>query len=384
MYTIDQKLTNRKIRLDYIDALRGIAALMVLVCHSLQVDKSLILPTALVESFESCKFGVQLFFVISALTIFYSLNNSDANTVNFFIRRFFRIAPLYFLAVATYSWMYQPNIEGIGLNLTFLHGFSPRYINSVVPGGWSIGVEMVFYCMIPFLFRKVFSLKRALYFFIATLIFSFVCMYVYRKLFTASSDLESFVYFWLPNQLPVFGLGFIVYYLGFEKTLPSIKSLFYPLIFLCLAVLISVLTKLTFVGEHIVFAITAAIFIFLLSNKPLPGLVNKATLYLGKISYSLYLTQYAAITILSKTGCFSLFPRHSNNSAILNLLLNLVFLFITTVMLSTILYYTIEQPFQTLGKKLLRRRSKRNYPVTELATIKQIPSNPIALDTEKK
>ncbi|HZH95983.1 MAG TPA: acyltransferase, partial [Flavisolibacter sp.] len=374
MNTINQPQTNGKIRLDYIDALRGIAALMVLICHSLQVDPSLVLPPALVQTFESGKYGVQLFFVISALTIFYSLFNGDPNTINFLIRRFFRIAPLYFVAVAFYSWLFGAGADGIGLNLAFLHGFSPRYINSVVPGGWSIGIEMVFYCMIPFLFRKLFNLKRALYFFLATVVFSFICMYVYRKLFTSTSDLESFVYFWLPNHLPVFALGFITYYLSFEKTLPNIKSLFSPLVLLCLVVSAGILTKLSLVGEHVVFAITAAVFIFLLSKKALPGLVNKTTLYLGKISYSLYLTQYAAIAILIKTGCFSLFPGNSSTTAFPNLLLNLVFLFIITVLLSTILYYGIEQPFQTLGKKLLRHRTKLNSPAALRATVKRMPS----------
>jgi len=31
----------------------------------------------------------------------------------------------------------------------FVHGFHPQTINSVVPGGWSIAVEMTFYAVFP-------------------------------------------------------------------------------------------------------------------------------------------------------------------------------------------------------------------------------------------
>lgn len=31
----------------------------------------------------------------------------------------------------------------------FVHGFHPQSINSVVPGGWSIAVEMTFYAVFP-------------------------------------------------------------------------------------------------------------------------------------------------------------------------------------------------------------------------------------------
>jgi peptidoglycan/LPS O-acetylase OafA/YrhL len=383
MTALSQTKTSTKIRLNYIDALRGIAALMVLICHSLQVDSSLILPKSLSESFESGKYGVQLFFVISALTIFYSLYNSDKNTTNFFIRRFFRIAPLYFLGVAVYSWIYNVDLQGIGLNLAFLHGFSPQYINSVVPGGWSIGIEMVFYCMIPFLFRKIFNLKKAIYFFLFSLIFSFVCMYVYKKVFTSTSSLESFVYFWLPNQLPVFGLGFIVYFLSFGKKEIDVRSVFFPCILLCALIMFCIITKLPILKEHVIFAFAAAIVIFLLSKRSLPGVVNKGSLYLGKVSYSLYLSQYAAIEILKKTGFFSFIPGIEGKAAILNLLINLGLLFVTTVLLSTVLFHLIEQPFQSVGKKIIKSRYKNQKIEVSPILVNPAMASPVLTEVEK-
>jgi peptidoglycan/LPS O-acetylase OafA/YrhL len=50
-------------------------------------------------------------------------------------------------------------------NFTFLHGFNPYWITSLVPGGWSIAVEMTFYIILPFLFARI---KRSVQFFNAT------------------------------------------------------------------------------------------------------------------------------------------------------------------------------------------------------------------------
>ncbi|RYZ30314.1 MAG: acyltransferase [Chitinophagaceae bacterium] len=345
-----------RIRLDYIDALRGIAALMVVVCHSLQVDTSLSLSENVHRLLETFKYGVQLFFVISALTIFYSLYNSDTSTYNFFIRRFFRIAPLYFVAILTYSLLYGADLRGIAVNLFFLHGFSPQYINSVVPGGWSIGVEMVFYCLVPLLFHMVTSIKRALYFLLGTVLLSFILLYFYRKVVPSSPGLESYMYFWLPSQLPAFAIGMIVFFASFRPVKNTGQVAFFPLCFFALLIMLVLISGLSLIGEHIIFAAASGLFIFLLKINAFPGLVNRFTLLLGKISYSLYLSQYAAIFILQKTGIYS--PVNSKNagSAYLNILLNFLLLFLVTFALSYVLFQVVEQPFQKLGRKFLKKR----------------------------
>jgi exopolysaccharide production protein ExoZ len=109
-------------------------------------------------------YGVSIFFILSGLSmaIAYDLNIFDfRSSVNFFIRRLFRIWPLLWLAVAlvavpTYLIGKGPHGQDpysfttIALNLTTLFGFvSPtEYINM---GAWSIGNEMVYYAFTPIL-----------------------------------------------------------------------------------------------------------------------------------------------------------------------------------------------------------------------------------------
>src|SRR5689334_2851146 len=99
-------------RLDYLDALRGIAVLLVLMVHAGELNTGATLTPVLTNFIESGKYGVQLFFLISAFTIFYTLHKGDKSSRNFLIRRFFRIAPLYYIAVCYYSWQSGVPVKG--------------------------------------------------------------------------------------------------------------------------------------------------------------------------------------------------------------------------------------------------------------------------------
>lgn len=104
--------------------------------------------------------GVELFFVVSAFSLCLSMpsHGRDARPIlGFAIRRFFRIAPLFYLMIVFMSYR---NISGvvidwksISLNILFLFNLVPGYQVSIVPAGWTIGVEMVFYLIFPVLYR---------------------------------------------------------------------------------------------------------------------------------------------------------------------------------------------------------------------------------------
>src|SRR5690349_21021518 len=90
-------------RLGALDALRGIAILMVILFHT-SVD----FPPdqRLGRLLGIGNFGVQLFFLVSAITMCHmwqERRNEAGRQFKFYIRRFFRIAPLFWLAMIFYT-----------------------------------------------------------------------------------------------------------------------------------------------------------------------------------------------------------------------------------------------------------------------------------------
>jgi exopolysaccharide production protein ExoZ len=128
-------------RIRTFDFLRGLAILGVIIVHTSQSFSSGI---SIVDHFAGFgRFGVQLFFLISACTMchMWKLREGESSPViNFYIRRFFRITPLFWLAIPLYLLVNTANknylgLENIGelevfLTATFFHGFWPTSINS--------------------------------------------------------------------------------------------------------------------------------------------------------------------------------------------------------------------------------------------------------------
>jgi exopolysaccharide production protein ExoZ len=152
-----------------LDLLRGAAILLVIIAHCAQVTTSIV-PGLNSFAMHYGEFGVQLFFIVSGYTMMLTFGDRTdlAAARSFYIRRVFRIAPLFWAAIVFYVSMTKGEgfriwaPDGIGamdilLTFFFLHWSSVTAFNSVVPGGWSIAVEMQFYLLFPliiYLFRR--------------------------------------------------------------------------------------------------------------------------------------------------------------------------------------------------------------------------------------
>ena len=102
--------------------------------------------------------GVTVFFVLSGFLISYRyLGAGPVALRTYFINRFARIYPLYFLLttltfVLVASKSAAPWAEQLGqylLNISFLRGFFEEYIYTGIAQGWSLTVEEMFYATAP-------------------------------------------------------------------------------------------------------------------------------------------------------------------------------------------------------------------------------------------
>ncbi len=233
-------------RLSGLDQARSIAITAVVAVHlSFQFPH---LPHWATVLARMGQYGVQLFFVISAVTIFMTLEADRARyraathvTARFYVKRFFRIAPLYYVAILAYGLMswYTYNFQSdhasilgphdasdVVLNLLFLHAVSASAINNVVPGGWSIGVEMLFYAIAPVIFFYVTTRRRLLT--LSALMLLACAAFLATGACGGTLDCNvannSFFYFWPPVQVPCFLVGIWCWHL-FRPYLTGDKGL---------------------------------------------------------------------------------------------------------------------------------------------------------------
>jgi exopolysaccharide production protein ExoZ len=137
------------------DLLRGLCALSVMAYHLLLWQ-----DLAALHTFGT--YGVYLFFVLSGASLAYTYGERITSwraTGAFLVLRWFRLTPL-FAAVSVISVALFSAHSGrltdllplrLGLNLTYAFGFYDPVVWSLPIGGWSLGIEFVYYLMFPLL-----------------------------------------------------------------------------------------------------------------------------------------------------------------------------------------------------------------------------------------
>lgn len=141
-------------RLYSLDYLRGLAAFGIMIYHYLFWIQG---------AFTSDRFmgrvgvyGVAIFYVLSGLTLYhvyeYSQGKKPFSVGQFFRKRIYRIFPLLWLVtiLAIIISRKMPNLLDVFLNITGLFGFV-RWDVYFSTGAWSIGNELVFYSVFPFI-----------------------------------------------------------------------------------------------------------------------------------------------------------------------------------------------------------------------------------------
>lgn len=146
-------------RLVEVDALRGLAALAVVLFHYTTKFNELFSPTRPPTlSFPDGHYGVNLFFIISGFVIFMTLEKTS-RPMDFVVSRFSRLFPAYWVAVVlTFSITHFVGLPGklvdgtsaLG-NLVMIHGlFRIPHVDGVY---WTLEVELLFYCGMFLLYR---------------------------------------------------------------------------------------------------------------------------------------------------------------------------------------------------------------------------------------
>ncbi|MCM8595410.1 acyltransferase [Accumulibacter sp.] len=272
-------------RLVEVDALRGIAALSVVLFHYTTRFNELFgeLPLPML-SFAHGHLGVNLFFIISGFVIFMTLERT-LRPMDFVISRFSRLFPAYWFAILltfliTHALGLPGKLVGVGTavgNMLMFHGvFGMAHVDGVY---WTLEVELLFYCGM-FLLYRVQRLDLVNKVLLAMLLLR-VGYFISERVFGV--DLPWMIFrFLILRYIPWFAIGISIYQLVSRGDTAGWAPL--VTIFCALATLLLV--------EPPVLALIAAALgalVYLAASGRAPVLRIGPLVWLGSISYPLYL-----------------------------------------------------------------------------------------------
>ncbi len=271
-------------RLVAVDALRGLAAMAVVLFHyTTGFAERYAVGTQPTVSFPHGHFGVNLFFVISGFVIFMTLERTQ-RPMDFVVSRFARLFPCYWAAVAltfaVVSWMGLPGKEVTAtqalLNVLMVHGLlGVPHVDGVY---WTLEVEMLFYGWVLLLFVLGY-LHR-----IHWALWAFLGLWLVYQLLAKGLGVDLS---WTLSRLlilkyvPWFALGICVYQLT-QRQWPS-RQLPATMALALLVLTVADGWRIGLLGASF------AALVWLAASGRAPWLGNRVLVFLGAVSYPLYL-----------------------------------------------------------------------------------------------
>lgn len=333
-------------RYEELDALRGIAALIVVLFH-ITLDKK-----EAQFGFKLGTTGVDLFFIISGFVILMSITKVKTSA-DFVINRVSRLYPTYWAcvtftfilicAVSLYEHNKIPFLQYVG-NLTMFQFY--LRINDLDGPYWTMIVEMLFYIGVLFLFH--YKLLKNLNVFGISFILSLIIFVTFFNTISINRVLGIIP---LLQFIPLFFAGTVFYRMYIEGN--NLKN--YGILTLCLIVQIYIFDysgRSHMYISHFEYAMMMIIYFslfVLFINGKLRFIVSKLTLFLGKISFALYLIhQYISVNLI--------IPIAVNHFGINFWIASFCISLPVVIMLATLITYYIEIPFSKKMKEKLKTK----------------------------
>ncbi|WP_031780498.1 acyltransferase family protein [Vibrio diabolicus] len=279
--------------------------------------------------FNAGSFAVDMFFVVSGFLIFWSFD-SDGRLVPFFIKRFFRILPLYAIVILfqtlffaiNYQETFHEIVKYFIANIFFMNFLAPSVgdvleglqVSAINGSLWTIKNEVAFYLLVP-LIHSAYNRNG-----LVILVVSYLLSVLYLN-FVYTLDLERLVSLF-PSQIRLFIVGILLYV--FFEMIAKLDMLF------CVLVSVLVLVLNYYVDSILIKSIlvplsTGIIMIYLaFFTRPIPLSFD--------FSYSLYIWHFPLIQLLL---FYSLLPSNPYLSFLMVFLLVLVLAFFSEKYIET-------------------------------------------------
>ncbi|TCP34081.1 acyltransferase [Sphingomonas sp. BK235] len=350
-----------KKRLDYVDGLRGLAAMLVVVAHwlehSVKNDLFAVAPADqspyLLLSFYLGRIGVVAFFCISGFVVPFSFR-TETGVRGFVISRFFRLYPAYWLSLAAALLVYPLIGSAVTApqalaNVTMIQTVLRQ--PDVIGVYWTLFVEIIFYatCTLLFVSHRLHRPGTQL-----AMVIVFLMVGLAGALFRYTHPASGLA-IGLPTYLAAMHFGTIAR-LRFLEGAPISARRFAAIAAGLMALVFAINTLgyvasddkgATWLASSLAYAIGLSAFLLCIRFHLFGGAVLA---YLGAISFAVYLFHPLVI----RTICP---PLASVVSLPALVPVSLLLVFVTVSIVAAIVYRLVEQPAVALGRRLIKGRA---------------------------
>lgn len=348
----------------HLDSLRAIAVFSVIVTHFIPAN-SPVRPY-----FDWGGYGVQLFFVLSGFLITGILlkcrDIADSNKKTglilrrFYIRRFLRLMPVYYLALAAATIIGFNLIRHfLAWHLLYASNFYVSYMNAWEgPGShfWSLAVEEQFYLIWPML---IFFVPRN--YLHKSICFAFFLGLLSRILCIALKLNTCWIATLPLTNLDSLAIGALLAFYIYNKKQDNERLRYLLNMGLWIGAPISTAFTITHFAypnnlfDEVLFKTFLSLFFVWIIYHASQGfqvqlgniLKNNLILYIGKISYGIYVYHYFMIFFVPKIMA------HMGLSFPTNILLQFIVLSLSTLLFATFPWFFIEKPLSKYKKYFL-------------------------------
>ena len=212
---------------DGLDGLRALAAALIVVHHAGFSSGLTFRNDFLGQFFSRMDIGVSIFFVLSGFLLYrpYVEKQFDEKTVDdtksFWLKRLVRIYPAYWLALIVILWSGAVEVfgaNGMTLSLSLTQIYHPTHALSGISQSWSLATELGFYLILPLLAafgRKLTrgkSINQQTSYLLLMCAALSISSFIFRAIMAslASSDLSwwgATANLWTPSYLDTFSAG---------------------------------------------------------------------------------------------------------------------------------------------------------------------------------
>jgi peptidoglycan/LPS O-acetylase OafA/YrhL len=333
--------------LRYLTGSRGYAASGVVAAHVIGTFNPSV-PSWMHELAMLGPKGVVVFFVLSAFTISLSIDGRAFSARDYAVRRFFRIAPGYYLMLALtfllggsywaqhfstpFDW------KSLLFHLTFLNWIDYRHTNNALGVEWTLSIEVFFYMLLP----GMLALSRN------ALGITLLTAGGLLALVIPHSETPSEAWWWSPAPFAVCFVGGVLAYRAWPFC--SEWRLFTSGILLVPVVVILLVWRPVMLFELETLAWMLGTVVAILSGRSAAIrwiFDNRLAHTVGARSYALYLVHLPILGAVLKAAAFLEFSNGDVAAA-----LTMAF----SVAAVLLMYRYVELPAQAYGRRLIRER----------------------------